>query len=162
MFAWDSWHTLLPLFIGAVGIGAFGFYEYKLSAKTVDSEGILLPDNNIQPIIRFSIFRNRTLRLVYLQTLVHGIVLWSLLYFLPLYYEGVKEYKPIIAGVAVLPETFIVARKFYIIHISSHVLKTSSHVNRRRYCKLQNWAIQMGYLDQLGYNNARVRYSIYS
>ncbi|KAI5291245.1 hypothetical protein KEM54_005747 [Ascosphaera aggregata] len=41
--------------------------------------------------------------------MVHGCLLWSLMYFLPLYYEGVKGYKPIISGVAVLPETFLIA-----------------------------------------------------
>ena len=116
MFDWDSWHTLVPLFIGAAGIVAFGFYEYRLSSKAFDSEGRDLPGNNIQPIIRFSIFNNWTLRLLYLQTLVHGMILWSLLYFLPLYYEGVKGYTPLIAGVAVLPETLLIARKVHSIH----------------------------------------------
>jgi multisubunit Na+/H+ antiporter MnhB subunit len=112
MFAWDSWHTLVPLLVGIAGILGFAFYEQRLSAKAFDSEGKVIPGNNIQPIIRFSIFNNWTLRLLYLQTLAHGIILWSLLYFLPLYYEGVKGYTPIITGVAVLPETLLIARKF--------------------------------------------------
>ncbi|KAL9613333.1 MAG: hypothetical protein Q9167_002094 [Letrouitia subvulpina] len=109
IFAWDSWHTLVPLLLGVTGIVAFGFYEYILSANAFDSEGKFRPGKNTEPIVRFSIFGNWTLRLVYLQTLVHGVVLWSLLYFLPLYYEGVKGYSPIITGVAVLPETFLIA-----------------------------------------------------
>lgn len=44
-----------------------------------------------------------------MHTFLHGIILWSLLYFLPLYYEAVKGYTPIIAGVAILPETGFVA-----------------------------------------------------
>lgn len=111
MFAWDSWHTLVPLLLGVAGIIAFTFYEYILSTKAFDSEGVSHLGNDTEPIIRFSIFSNWTLRLVYLQTLVHGIVLWSLLYFLPLYYQGVKGYSPIITGIAVLPETFLIARK---------------------------------------------------
>ena len=114
MFAWDSWHTLVPLLVGATGIVVFGIYEHRLLAKAFDSEGKLLPGNNVDPIIRFSIFGNWTLRLIYLQTLVHGMVLWSLLYFLPLYYESVKGYTPIIAGVAVLPETLLIARRFHL------------------------------------------------
>lgn len=39
------------------------------------------------------------------------MVLWSLLYYLPLYYEGVQQYTPIISGVAILPETGFVARE---------------------------------------------------
>ena len=115
MFAWDSWHTLVPLVVGTAGIVAFGFYEYKLSAKEFDSDETLIAGGTTQPIICFEIFGNWTLRLVYLSTLVHGMILWSLLYFLPLYYEGVKGYTPIIAGVSVLPETLLIARRVHFI-----------------------------------------------
>lgn len=39
------------------------------------------------------------------------MILWSMLYYLPLYYEGVKQYTPIIAGVSILPESSFVARE---------------------------------------------------
>ncbi|KAL9009198.1 MAG: hypothetical protein Q9173_005755 [Seirophora scorigena] len=119
MFRWESWHTIIPLVVGAGGILAFGFYEHYLSIKAFDSEGKDRPGTNIQPIIRFNIFSNWTLRLLYLQTTIHGMILWSLLYFLPLYYEGVKEYSPIIAGVAVLPETLLIAPMSIIVGIIS-------------------------------------------
>lgn len=37
------------------------------------------------------------------------MILWCLLYYAPLYYEAVKGYSPILAGVALFPETFTVA-----------------------------------------------------
>jgi hypothetical protein len=111
MYSWSSWHTLVPLFIGVAGVVGFGFYEHRLSCKAFDSEGKLRPGNNIEPIIRFTIFNNTTMLVTYLETILHGIVLWCLLYFLPLYYEAVKGYSPIVSGVAVLPETGFVARK---------------------------------------------------
>jgi hypothetical protein len=111
MYAWSSWHTLVPLLIGIAGVVAFGFYERRLSHKAFDSNGFLLPGSNIEPIIRFTIFSNTTMLITYLQTILHGIILWALLYFLPLYYEAVKGYTPIITGVAILPETSFVARK---------------------------------------------------
>lgn len=61
------------------------------------------------PLIPLHIFCNRTAAVNYIGTLVHGMVLWCLLYYLPLYYEAVKVYSPIIVGVAVFPETFTVA-----------------------------------------------------
>ncbi|KAJ5425435.1 MFS general substrate transporter [Penicillium sp. CMV-2018d] len=115
MFAWASWHTLVPLLVGAAGLVAFGLYEYRLSLRTSKDhhQGRIAPSRrshtHTQPIIRPGIFRNWTLRLAYFQTLTHGILLWSLLYFLPLYYEGVKGYSPIIAAVAILPETLLTA-----------------------------------------------------
>lgn len=64
---------------------------------------------NAEEMMRFSIFKNWTLRLVYLQTTIHGIILWSLLYYVPLYLEAVKNLSPIMTGVAMFPETFTVA-----------------------------------------------------
>jgi uncharacterized membrane protein YuzA (DUF378 family) len=111
MYSWSSWHTLVPLLIGIAGVVAFGFYERILSSRAFDSNGLLRPGNNIEPIIRFTIFSNATMLVTYLETILHGIILWALLYFLPLYYEAVKGYTPIITGVAILPETSFVARK---------------------------------------------------
>ncbi|PQE20256.1 major facilitator superfamily transporter protein [Rutstroemia sp. NJR-2017a BBW] len=117
MYAWDSWRVLFPLLVGVAGLVGFAFYERRLSSRAFDSEGNLLPGENVEPIIRFSIFNNWTTRIAYFQTMVHGIVLWSLLYYLPLYYEAVLGYSPIISGVAVLPETGFIAPMSIIVGI---------------------------------------------
>ena len=109
MYPWNSWRTLFPLIVGFAGTVGFGLHERRLSRKAYDDVGDLLPGNKTEPIIRFSIFTNATLIITYFETVVHGIVLWSLLYFLPLYYEAVQGYTPIISGVAILPETGLVA-----------------------------------------------------
>ncbi|TGO26401.1 hypothetical protein BPAE_0060g00160 [Botrytis paeoniae] len=109
IYAWDSWRVLFPLLMGVVGLIGFSFYEKRLSDRAFDSEGELLPGDNIEPIIRFSIFGTWSSISIYFQTMVHGMVLWSLLYYLPLYYEAVQGYTPIISGVAILPETSFVA-----------------------------------------------------
>jgi hypothetical protein len=123
MFKWTSWQTLVPLVVGAAGIIAFGYYEYWLSMKAYDAERQDILDEHVQPLIPFSIFSNWTLRLLYIMTFVHGVILWSVLYFLPLYYEGVKGYRPVIAGVAVLPETLLIARTY----IAPFKVKLSPH-----------------------------------
>ena len=46
--------------------------------------------------------------MTYAETVIHGIILWCLLYYLPLYFEAVKGYSPILTGVAMFPETFTV------------------------------------------------------
>ncbi|APA10048.1 hypothetical protein sscle_05g048180 [Sclerotinia sclerotiorum 1980 UF-70] len=109
MYAWDSWRVLFPLFTGVAGLVGFSFYEKRLSDRAFDSEGDLLSSDNVEPIIRFSIFSTWSTIFIYFETMVHGMVLWSLLYYLPLYYEAVQGYTPIISGVAVLPETSFVA-----------------------------------------------------
>ena len=94
MFPWSSWHTLVPLILGLAGIVAFGFYENFVA---------------VEPLMPISIFGNWTARITYLHTIVHGMVLWSIIYYIPLYYEAVKGYSPIITGVAAFPESFTVA-----------------------------------------------------
>ena len=94
MFAWSSFHTLVPLFLGVCGFLGFVLYETR-AAKT--------------PLIPLGIFGNRTAATNYFGTMVHGIVLWCLLYYLPLYYEAVKGYSPIVVGITLFPETFTVA-----------------------------------------------------
>lgn len=94
MYAWTSWHTLVPLIVGIVGLVTFGFYEKFLATE---------------PVIRLEIFANRTANIAYVNTVLHGMILWCLLYYQPLYFEAVQGYTPIISGVALFPATFTVA-----------------------------------------------------
>lgn len=93
-YAWISWHTLVPLIMGVIGLCIFVLYE------------AIVPRDLIIPL---GIFGNRTTSVSYLGTFIQGIVLWCILYYMPLYYEAVKGYSPVIAGVALFPETFTVA-----------------------------------------------------
>ena len=93
-YAWDSWRTLVPLIVCAAGIIAFIVYiEFYAS----------------NPIIRTSVFKNTSAAILYASTVIHGIILWALLYYMPLYFEAVKGFGPILAGVAMFPWTFTVA-----------------------------------------------------
>lgn len=93
-YAWDSWRTLVPLLLGAAGLIAFVLFEEYAAPE---------------PLIRLSVFKNRSAAVNYAGTVLHGMILWCLLYYSPLYYEGVKGYSPIIAGISIFPESFTVA-----------------------------------------------------
>ena len=71
-FAWDSYATLVPLILGAVGISWWLLYEHHVPRT---------------PILPLAVLNNRTAVLGFLATMFMGIVYFSLLYFLPLYYE---------------------------------------------------------------------------
>jgi hypothetical protein len=94
LYSWTSWRTLVPLILGASGLIGFVFWE-AYGAR--------------EPLVRLSIFNNRTGVLGYATTFIHGMILWSLLYYAPLYFEAVKGYSPVVAGVALFPQTFTVA-----------------------------------------------------
>lgn len=150
LYEWNSWRTIVPLLLGLVGIGATGYYEYWLSTKAFDADGNAIPGDHIQPIIRFGIFHNWTMRLLYLQTFIHGVILWALLYYLPLYYEAVKGYRPVIAGVSLLPETLLIARMSFSFEQTSSPLTLSSNVHTGRSCEFQSRVIPVGYLGRMG------------
>ena len=94
MYAWDSWHTLVPLILGFTGMVSFMVYEAYVPS---------------QPLVPVYLFSNITVCISYLGTFLHGLVLWSLVYYLPLYYEGVLGYSPIFAGMSLFPECLTIA-----------------------------------------------------
>lgn len=91
---WASAQTLVPIFIGVASCVGFILYEAYLAKE---------------PLIPLSLFNTTTANVSYLIDAWHGCILWCLLYYLPLYFEAVQGYRPIIAGIALFPETFTVA-----------------------------------------------------
>lgn len=118
-YPWGSWHTVAPLAIGVSGLAAFGFYEYRFARD---------------PIIPPMIFNNRTATVSFIGSVFQGFILWCSLYYMPLYYEAVKEYSPVITGVALFPATFTVAPSAMVVG----VVITSTGRYR--------WAIWLGWL----------------
>lgn len=93
-YPWDSWRTLVPMLVSFVGLVVFVIHQEYIAPE---------------PLIRTSVFKTTTAAVTYLGTVIHGIILWSVLYYLPLYFEAVKGQSPITAGVALFPLTFTVA-----------------------------------------------------
>ena len=93
-YAWDSWRTLVPAIVCGLGMVAFVLHQEYIAPE---------------PLIRTSVFKSRTAAITYFVTVIHGVVLWSIVYYLPLYFEAVKGMKPITAGVAIFPWTFTTA-----------------------------------------------------
>jgi hypothetical protein len=94
MFNWNSWHTAVPMVLGAVGLLAFLAYSKYISPE---------------PLISGSIFSTSTAKVGYLGTFLHGIILWSILFYIPLYYEVAQGFGPTKSGVAMFPLTFTTA-----------------------------------------------------
>lgn len=154
MFAWSSPRTLVPLILGIAGIVAFILYETlcfgKPPANDDDSNATTTTSN---PLIPLAIFANRTAVVSYLGTLLHGLILWSLLYYLPLYYEAVKSYPPTIVGLAVFPETFTIAPISIVVGI------LVSRTGRYRWSIWSGWSVTvlgMALLSKFLNNNTSI------
>ena len=93
-YPWDSWHTLVPLLVGIAGIVGFCLYEKGIAKE---------------PTVRLDILRSYNMAYSMVATLINALIVYGALYLLPLYFEAVKGYNPIIAGVALFPATFTVA-----------------------------------------------------
>jgi hypothetical protein len=125
MYPWTHWRTLVPLIIG--GAGAVGFVLYEKYVA-------------LEPLFRLSVFENRTAALGFIESALHGILVWTILYYQPLYFLAVKEYSPVIAGVALFPATFTVAPMSVITGFA--ITKTNAY----------RWAIWLGWaLATLGF-----------
>lgn len=94
MYPWTSWRTLVPIIIGFLGIVGVLFYEAHVP---------------IDPILRVSGSESRSLLICYVGATLHGITLWCILYYIPLYSEAVQGFTPLMAGVATLPLAFAIA-----------------------------------------------------
>lgn len=94
MYEWQSWRTLVPMMLGIVGLLGFIVYSVYWSSE---------------PLIRRSLFNSPTAITAYAGTFIHGVIVWSLLYYMPLFFELAKDYSPVTSGIVVFPLTFTVA-----------------------------------------------------
>jgi EmrB/QacA subfamily drug resistance transporter len=122
-YPWDSWRTTTPLAASAAGMILFIAYENFLAEETT---------------IPLNIFRNSTTSIAFMNTFVHGVMMWSVLYYLPLFFEAVKGYSPILAGVACFPETFTVAPCTVVVAITVQL------TGRYRWALWSGWIIATG------------------
>jgi len=90
-YSWSSWHTLVPLVLSIMGICLFLFWEAYVATG---------------PLILLRILKSPTAAATYACTFSHGLVLWCILYYLPLYFEAVRSQTPIMTGISVFPDTF--------------------------------------------------------
>ncbi|KUI57113.1 hypothetical protein VP1G_04445 [Cytospora mali] len=119
IYDWSSWRVLAPLIIGPIGLGLFGFWEFRYAKE---------------PIINKGIFNNWDMIVVYIMTVFHGMILWSILYFLILYYQAIKLFHPILSAVAALPETVTIGPAALLVGI------TASKTGHYR------WSLRAGWL----------------
>ncbi|KAI4199273.1 MAG: hypothetical protein LQ350_004733 [Teloschistes chrysophthalmus] len=87
LYAWDSWKTLLPLILGILLLVAFVAWEGYTTKE---------------PMIPYRLFNNRTSAFSLLGAFLHGIIVFGVLFYLPIYFEGVIGDTPLRAAVEAL------------------------------------------------------------
>ncbi|KAL6697131.1 major facilitator superfamily domain-containing protein [Trichoderma pleuroticola] len=87
LYPWSSWKTLLPFLIGAFGLFIFAWYESK----------------PLMPIIPHRLFYPRTASATLIGTFFQGMILFSLMQYLPFFYQAVKNETLIHSALTLLP-----------------------------------------------------------
>ena len=87
MYPWTSWRTLLPFLLGFVILVAFAIYEKR----------------PMEPLFPYRIFHNATAVVTIIGATIHGVLMYSVMLFAPLFFQAVKLQGPFPSAVSVLP-----------------------------------------------------------
>jgi MFS family permease len=90
LFPWYSWQTLFPLIFGLVVLGILAIYER-------------IPK---EPIFNRRLFASRTSSIVFLGSFIQGVLIWILVYYLVLYFQGAIQHPPFQAAIDAFPLAF--------------------------------------------------------
>ena len=92
MYPWKSWQTIFPMLLGLAILVVFGFYEAR----------------PVAPIFPYRLFGNRTALVTLLGSFIHGLVVYCLLLYLPIYLQAARTQAPVKASVSAFPLGFTV------------------------------------------------------
>ena len=87
LYPWASWRTILPMLLGVAILIVFVIYEAYPAA----------------PIVPHRLFRSRTANMTMVGGFVHGMTLFSILQYLPLFYQALELETIIGSAVSLLP-----------------------------------------------------------
>ena len=91
LYPWGSWRTLLPMLLGVAILIIFAIYEAYPAA----------------PIVPHRIFRSKTANMTILGGFTHGMIMFSVLQYLPLFYQAIELETIIGSAVSLLPTSVI-------------------------------------------------------
>ncbi|KAI0005177.1 MFS general substrate transporter [Xylariaceae sp. FL0662B] len=88
LYFWSSWRTILPFILGVFILVMFGLYERKVP---------------VESLIPFRIFSNVTTVASLITGFVHGAIMYTMLFYLPLFFQAVFLEAPLEAAKSTLP-----------------------------------------------------------
>ncbi|PKX99683.1 MDR family MFS transporter [Aspergillus novofumigatus IBT 16806] len=86
-YTWSSWHILVPLLVGALGLVLFGLHQEYIARE---------------PTMPRRVYSNTTSLVAYILTFLHGIIMSWLSFFLPVYFQVMLRASPMRSGVDIL------------------------------------------------------------
>lgn len=93
-YPWTSFRVLVPLILGFAGLTGSLLYELFVAKH---------------PLIPAYIVSNRTSISGYISSFMHGVVLSSAGFYLPVYFQAVKMATPLLSGLYILPSALVIS-----------------------------------------------------
>ncbi|KAB2579523.1 putative mfs protein [Lasiodiplodia theobromae] len=90
-FEWDSPMVIAMLTVGGVLGLAFIFVEWKVAPL---------------PMMPLSLFKNIPVAVLIIQNFFYGVTYYAYLYYLPIYYQNVRNFSPLISACLTIPIVF--------------------------------------------------------
>jgi MFS family permease len=87
LFPWSSWQTLLSLLAGVTLLGTLAWYERK----------------PLQPVFPYHLFKNTTTSAAILSGAIHGLLMYTVQAYLPLFFQAVFLQTTIQSAISTLP-----------------------------------------------------------
>jgi predicted MFS family arabinose efflux permease len=109
-FEWSSPMVISMLTLGSLSAVLFILVEWKWSAM---------------PMMPLYVFRNPAVCAILIQNFLYGIVYYSNLYYLPIYYENVRQFSPLLSAALTIP--FVASQSTFSIVSGQYISRTKRY-----------------------------------
>lgn len=131
-YAWDSAAVLAPLIIGIVLLIVFIVVEAKVMSL---------------PLIPMYIFKDMTVAASMATTFANGAAFYATLYYLPQYFQVVREESPVQSGVDMLPLTFV---QVFFSFLSGYLVSKTGDYKWNLMAGFGIWTVGLGVMSSIG------------
>ncbi|RDW85737.1 MFS multidrug transporter-like protein [Coleophoma crateriformis] len=109
-FVWSSPMVISMLTLGSISAVAFVIVEWKFAAM---------------PMMPLHLFKNPAIFAILLQNFLFGIVYYSHLYYLPIYYQNARQWSPLLSAALTIP--FVAGQSFFSICSGQYISRTKRY-----------------------------------
>lgn len=138
-YSWSSAAVLAPLIIGLVLLVVFIVVEAKLMTL---------------PLIPMYIFKDMTVAASMATTFANGCAFYATLYYLPQYFQVVRQESPVQSGVDMLPLTFV---QVFFSFLSGFLVSKTGDYKWNLMAGFFIWTIGLGVMSSVGPNTSKAK-----
>lgn len=109
-FDWSSPMVISMIVLGGICSILFILVEWKVA---------------VMPMLPLHLFKNPAVCAILIQNLLFGIVYYSHLYYLPIYYENARQFSPLLSATLTIP--FVAGQSFFSILSGQYVSRTKRY-----------------------------------